>query len=150
MMTGGKLDGRETTTNLTDQHQIGRFPKRSFRTQSYLGERVFEEQVFTEEQDDAGQDPAAQHDEDTGHGPDSQRIRLVQTVDVRPFQAGNALVPASRRAECHCAVRRAHSKAEAERDFASFSPSDDEPFSLQLVQETVRAVLKDQVRYCLL
>ena len=57
-------------------------------------ESIFEEQVFAQEQEDAGAGSAAQHDEDTCHGADSQWIRLIEAVDVRAFEAGHSLVPA--------------------------------------------------------
>jgi hypothetical protein len=130
-------------TDLTDQHQIGGFPEGGFGTQPYCGQSVFEEQVFAEKQDDAGHDATSQHDEDTGHGPDPQWIRLVQTVYVRPFQTGNPLIPELRK-NSHYVVRRDHSGGEREKGFPDPIPSlDDEPFSLKLVQKAVRAVLKN-------
>lgn len=62
---------------------------------SDFGERVFEEQVFAQEEEDAGTGAAAQHDEDSGHGANPQWVWFIQTVDVRTFETRNSLVPAS-------------------------------------------------------
>lgn len=85
--------GGNRGTDLTDEHQIGGLPEGGFRALSDFGERVFEEQVFAQEEEDAGTGTTAQHDEDSGHGTDPQWIRFVQTVDVRTFEARNSLVP---------------------------------------------------------